>query len=159
MERPGKDALGIPAERAACRAHPDGAGSAGRVEHHVYFDPHPHHRWGDNRNSVRKSETGRIFLFEKYYFIPADSEIDEIEISAYGYAGVGITWIEADTDKGHFVPEKLVSSTGLVEDPQYLLIQDVKFAFFGTRDVFSQFVDRAKGLARHTVVIKMKKES
>ena len=46
-----------------------------------------------------------------------------------------------------------------LEDPQYLLIQDVKFAFFGTRDVFSQFVDRAKGLAHHTVVLKMKKES
>ena len=101
---------------------------------------------------------GEFFLFEKYYFIPADCEIDEIEISAYGYAGVGITWIEADTQKGHFVPEKLLNCTGLVEDPQYLLIQDVKFAFFGTRDVFSQFVDRKKGLARHTVVLKMKKE-
>lgn len=101
---------------------------------------------------------GEFFLFEKYYFIPADSEIEEMEITAYGFAGVGITWIEALTDRGRFVPEKVLESSGLVESPEYLLIEDAKFAFFGTRDVFSEFEDRAKGLARHSVRLKMRKE-
>ena len=98
-------------------------------------------------------------IFEKYFFIPADTAVKEISFTAQGFAGQGIAYVSARTNKGRFLPEGITGCAGIVEHPEHLLTPDINFAYLGSQNIHAAFRDRARAVMINTVSVKMKRET
>lgn len=96
-------------------------------------------------------------IFEKYFFIPADTNVKEIKIEARGFAGEGFAYVCAQTDKGKFVPDGIAGCAGIVEHPEHLLAPNVNYAYLGSQNTIGSFRDRTVADMVNSITINMKK--
>ena len=109
-------------------------------------------------SGVFKNRVGDT-LFEKFFFIPANTVVKDISFEAQGFAGQGIAYVSARTDKGSFIPESITGCAGIIEHPEYMLTPDINFAYLGSQNVLEAYRDRAKAVMINSVSVKMKRET
>jgi len=98
-----------------------------------------------------------VTIFEKYFFLPADTTVREIRIEAKGFAGQGIAYVCAQTAKGRFVPDGIAGCTGIAEHPEHLLSANVNFAYLGSQNTIGSFHDRSAAEQVNSITVNMKK--
>ena len=108
-------------------------------------------------SGVQKHDTKP--LYEKFFFLPADTVVKEIRIDAKGFAGQGIAYVEARTGRGKFVPDRVTGCSGVVEHPEHLLLPNLNFTWLGTQNTLDAFRDRRLSEQVHSVTVAMKQES
>ncbi|MBO4632295.1 MAG: family 20 glycosylhydrolase [Lentisphaeria bacterium] len=96
-------------------------------------------------------------IFEKYFFIPADTAVKKITFEAQGFAGEGFAYVSAQTAKGKFVPDSIVGCAGIVEHPEYLLSQNINFTYLGSQNSIGSLHDRAIAETVNSITVSMKK--
>lgn len=96
-------------------------------------------------------------LFEKYYFISADTAVKEIRIEARGFAGEGFAYVCAQTAKGKFIPDGIAGCAGIVEHPEHMLAPNVNYAYLGSQNSIGSFRDRNLAETVNSITINMKK--
>ena len=96
-------------------------------------------------------------IFEKYFFLPADTTVREVRIEAQGFAGQGIAYVDARTAKGKFVPAGIAGCTGIAEHPEHLLSANVNFAYLGSQNTIGSFHDRRIAEQVNSITVSMKK--
>ena len=96
-------------------------------------------------------------IFEKYFFIPADTVVKEVKFEARGFAGEGFAYVSAQTGKGQFIPESIAGCAGLAEHPEHLLSPNVNYAYLGSQNSIGCFRDRTLAETVNSITINMKK--
>ena len=96
-------------------------------------------------------------IFEKYFFIPADTAVKEVKFEAQGFAGEGFAYVSAQTGKGQFIPESIAGCTGIAEHPEHLLSPNVNYAYLGSQNSIGCFRDRTLAETVNSITINMQK--
>lgn len=89
--------------------------------------------------------------FEHFLPYQSDAAPCAIKLEAYGMGGVGISYVEVD-EQG---PTALLSISGNVQNPGYLLSNDINFAWFGTQSTKDTYFNKAECDAIHQVTMKL----
>lgn len=67
--------------------------------------------------------------------------------------------LEVFNNMGHFIPAKVVSTTGKVIDPEHVLDNDCKWSFLGEKDTVKTFKNRKLKEEIHSVEYDLVKEN
>lgn len=113
-------------------------------------------KWIDVAAGVFKHKNEALYTMT--YFIPKNISPSEIEISAEGYGGQGISYVSVTTDKGTYVPKGISSVTGEVWRADHILAPDATFAFLGFQKILDAFQDRTKAYLKSSVRIQLEKQ-
>lgn len=105
-----------------------------------------------------KSVNPEVTLFSKIFLIPRSIEPKSFKIEALGYGGQGITFVEIFNDTGHYVPSDVLSVSGKVIDPEFVLDNDCKWCFMGEKDTLGAFKNRKLAEKIHSVEYSLKRE-
>ncbi len=109
--------------------------------------------WHQIADRVLKPNSTETALAE--CFLPFSKDLlgaDAIKIESYGMGGVGICW----TEIGKIRPTAILSANGIVEHPEHLLDNDVKFAWFGSQSTRNDYLDANRAKAVQSVVLSLK---
>ena len=109
-------------------------------------------KWTMVADRVLKPNGVNIALAE--CFLPVPKELlgaDALKIESYGMGGVGICW----TELGKAQPKAILSATGIVEHPEHLLDNDVKFAWFGSQSTREDYLNASRAETIHSVVLSL----
>ncbi|MDD2479082.1 MAG: family 20 glycosylhydrolase [Victivallaceae bacterium] len=99
-------------------------------------------KWNKVSTGGCKAANPEIALFSKIFLIPRSIEPESFKIEVMGYGGQGIAFVEIFIDSGHYVPSKVVSVSGKVIDPEFVLDNDCKWCFMGEKDTLKAFKNR-----------------
>lgn len=83
-------------------------------------------------------------------FVPFPKELlgaDALRIESFGLGGEGVCWVELAGAKA----KAILSVHGIVEHPENLLDNDVKFAWFGSQNSYDDYMDSNRTSAVHSV--------
>ena len=96
--------------------------------------------------------------FEWFFILPGNFEADQLKITAEGFTGTGISFVEFLTpDGGEYVADSIQKVSGEVANPAFLLDKTDTFAYFGNMDGFHGAVDRKTSETLHSIVLNLKK--
>ena len=95
-------------------------------------------------------------LFERAVFVDFAGVPEAVRLSVSGMGGRGISYFELYKDGKHFVPEAIQEVSGIVEHPEYLLSDDVKFTWFNTQCTRYNYNNPVTSRATHSVTLKLK---
>ncbi len=65
--------------------------------------------------------------------------------------GEGVCWIELPGGR----PKSILSVHGIVEHPEYLLDNDVKFTWFGSQNSYDDYMDPHRTSVMHSVELSL----
>ena len=83
-------------------------------------------------------------------FVPFPKELlgaDALRIESFGLGGEGVCWVELPGGKA----KAILAVHGVVEHPENLLDNDVKFAWFGSQNSYDDYMDSNRTSAVHSV--------
>ncbi|MBO4513425.1 MAG: family 20 glycosylhydrolase [Victivallales bacterium] len=109
-------------------------------------------KWTMVTDRVLKPNGVNIALAE--CFLPVPKELvgaDALKIESYGMGGVGICWAEL----GKAQPKAILSADGIVEHPEHLLDNDVKFAWFGSQSTREDYLNASRAETIHSVILSL----
>ncbi|MCF6175280.1 MAG: family 20 glycosylhydrolase [Victivallaceae bacterium] len=107
--------------------------------------------WHDISIGCYKGLNSEDVLFTKTFLIPSSVVPEVFRMEACGYGGQGLTFVEIFTNTGSYVPSVLISATGRVTDPEYVLDNDCKWCFIGEKDTLKAFKNRKVAEEIHSV--------
>jgi len=87
-------------------------------------------------------------------FIPFPKELlgaDAVRIESFGIGGEGVCWLEIPNG----TPKSITAVHGIVEHPEHLLDNDVKFAWFGSQSSRDDYMDEKRSSTVHSVEISL----
>ena len=87
-------------------------------------------------------------------FIPFPKELlgaDAVRIESFGLGGEGVCWVELPGGKA----KAILAVHGVVEHPENLLDNDVKFAWFGSQNSYDDYMDANRTSAVHSVELSL----
>jgi len=109
-------------------------------------------KWNLVADRVLKPNGVKTALAECFLPFPKDLlGAEALRIESYGLGGVGICWAEI----GKVRPSGILSASGIVEHPEHLLDNDVKFAWFGSQSTRGDYLDAHRAAAVHSVVLSL----
>lgn len=77
----------------------------------------------------------------------------EIQIASSGYGGQGIAYVELRDGDRHLFPREVNVLSGLVTEPEHILCNDARWAYFGLQSVRKSFEDKTFADMLHKVSI------
>jgi len=89
----------------------------------------------------------------------SDKKVKNIELEVCGYGGQGITYLEVIDKKGNkFYPECITETSGIVENPADLLVDNLRWSYLGLREIKKMFNWNDFRKVKHTIKVKVKKD-
>ncbi|MCM8757077.1 MAG: family 20 glycosylhydrolase [Candidatus Omnitrophica bacterium] len=85
--------------------------------------------------------------------LPSSTRPEKVRIEAWGYGGIGFTYLKLVTPKGVFVPTKIIRKKGLVFHPEMVLVDDSRWCWLGDQDVAASFLDTKRAEKIHLLEI------
>jgi Glycosyl hydrolase family 20, catalytic domain len=107
--------------------------------------------WHNISAGFYKGLNGEDVMFTKIFLISSSVVPEAFRIEACGYGGQGLTFVEIFTNTGYYIPSALISTTGRVTDPEYVLDNDCKWCFIGEKDTLKAFKNRKVAKEIHSV--------
>jgi hypothetical protein len=132
---------------------PDGFSSENCIIHLKYGG-----EWHKVAEGGCKGVNAETALFSKIFLIPRSIEPEAFKFEAMGYGGQGVAFAEIFTDAGHYVPSEVLSVSGKVIDPEFVLDNDCKWSFMGEKDTLKAFSSRKLAEEVHSAEYSLKKE-
>lgn len=114
-------------------------------------------KWNKVSAGCCKASNPEIALFSKIFLVPRSIEPESFKIEVMGYGGQGIAFVEIFTDAGHYVPSKVVSVSGKVIDPEFVLDNDCKWCFMGEKDTLKAFKNRKLAEEIHSIEYRLER--
>ena len=107
---------------------------------------------------IYKYEDGTYY--ECFFPLPQDCNvIKAVELSSQGFAGQGVAYLEIHSKGKCLVPTKVKVESGIVEHPEYLLVPNYNFAYFGERDVHYQMAHGDSARQWHSTIVTLKPQA
>ena len=97
--------------------------------------------------------------YECFFALPSKcAKPKSIMLTSYGFAGQGVAYLEVHTKGQLLVPKEVdVCEDSHVEHPEYLLVPNFNFAYFGERDVHYQMAHGKSARKRHVALVHLKR--
>lgn len=96
-------------------------------------------------------------LYYRYFFIEPSANIEALKIESDGFGGQGVCYASIHTPAEDYIPSEILSQTGEVINPQYLLHADAAACFLGHNRIIESFNDRKYAEMPNCIEIKMQK--
>ena len=90
--------------------------------------------------------------------ISPDRPVAAVRIEAWGYGGVGLTWLETEQKGVRSVPAAIGREEGKISDPQHLLTDDSRWCYLGEPHVNLTFRYGQLAQVRHTLEVLLRPE-
>lgn len=95
--------------------------------------------------------------FSVAYTIDSARPVAKCRIQSWSYGRQGITFVEAVNKGGHFTPERIINGEGEVENPEDLMVDDLRWCFLGYKDTNIVFDNPCLAKVKHMLVLGLKK--
>jgi len=82
-------------------------------------------------------------LIDCTFSIPDDKVPEAVRIGASGYGGVGVCHVRVENSKGKFAPRQILKQENSVSNGEFILENNICFAFFGSQSAEKLFHDRS----------------
>ena len=105
-----------------------------------------------------KGVNAKNALFTKIFLLPRSVVPKAFKLEACGYGGQGLAFVEILTATGHYAPSMVVSTTGKIVDPEYVLDNDYKWSFIGEKNTLKAFKSRKISEEIHSVEYRLIKK-
>ena len=115
-------------------------------------------QWREVACGNHKANDTETALFER--FIPFDPELgvpEAIRLELSGLGGRGLCYVEVRQPDGRvLVPAAITAVTGIVEHPEYMLENDVNWAWFGKQSSREAYLNPVLASLKHSVTLTLK---
>ncbi|MFA6291072.1 MAG: family 20 glycosylhydrolase [Victivallales bacterium] len=111
--------------------------------------------WEKIREGVLKPLNCQSSPFYRISF-PLESKLkpESVKIESWGYGGQGLTYLEIQGRNNSYVPSKIESTEGIVENPENILQNDLQWCFLGERNTEKSYMNLKSAEKRHYLVVK-----
>ena len=86
------------------------------------------------------------------------NKLGSIKIGVRGYGGTGISFFKIVSKKEKFVPESIINIQGKVENPTYMLKDNLHWCYLGERDSIMGFIWDDYRKVEHSIEVKISQE-
>jgi hypothetical protein len=118
-------------------------------------------QWHEVACGNYKANDTETALFER--FIPFDPKLgvpEAIRLELSGLGGRGLCYVEVRQPDGRvLVPAAITAVTGIVEHPEYMLENDVNWAWFGKQSSREAYLNPVLVSLKHSVTLTLKERS
>jgi len=125
---------------------------------YVRISVHTEAGWQEvvKRGSFKLPSGGALYEYANFAGIPGMP--DQIRYEYHGMGGIGICFAEVrDGDGNRYFPCAVAETAGDVEHPEFLLDNDVNFAWFGSQSTRDAYYSRELFQKRSSVTLKLQK--
>ncbi len=109
--------------------------------------------WRSVAAGVFKKDAEACYWYS--FFIPAGEALEAVRISARGFGGQGVCYVQGHTARGEYLSQAVTAVSGRVADPEHLLTPDTTWCYLGSPKTADGFRDRRAALEANTVEITM----
>jgi Glycosyl hydrolase family 20, catalytic domain len=113
--------------------------------------------WRKAGEGVFKADRPDTALFTRFLvFEHSDEEkLEAVRLECSGFGGIGISFVEVCIKEKHYYPSAVVEQCGKVENPVYILDNDVKFAWFGGQSTREDYFDANASACIHATTLEL----
>lgn len=106
--------------------------------------------------NAAKSDYMEDAVFERAIFIDLEAPPQAVRITVSGMGGRGISYLELFREGKRYIPSALLEVSGQVDHPEYMLSNDIKFAWFNTQCTRYNYNNPVTSRATHSVTFTLK---
>lgn len=106
--------------------------------------------------NAAKSDYMENAVFERAVFIDLEAPPQAVRVTVSGMGGRGISYLELFREGKRYVPAALLEVSGQVDHPEYILSNDIKFAWFNTQCTRYNYNNPVTSRATHSVTFALK---
>ena len=98
--------------------------------------------WEHTGEGVFKAHDTQTACFSTVLPVSLNAAPEKVRLTCHGMGGTGIAYVEVVWKDTVFVPQAVAGQEGLVSNPEYLLDNDAKFAWFGGQSTREDYFSR-----------------
>lgn len=107
---------------------------------------------------VFKPSQDNSTYYEYSFQIHLKSNPVSVKLETWGYGGQGFTYLNIETKDNTFVPKTILKSEGKILNPEYVLIDDLKWCFAGEEDTRLAYMNPEMAETRHVLEVSLSKK-
>ena len=115
--------------------------------------------WHEVFTDCCKASNSNDTFYTRTFLLPSSIKPEAFKLEACGYGGQGLAFVEIINNTEVYVPSAIISTTGKVIDPEYVLDNDCKWSFIGEKDTLKAFKDRKTAAEIHSIELSLSKKA